>query len=375
MTNMFDYLKWRGDILFSQVPLNKIDALIFAQLSYVNMENLVCSDFSSPITIKQLYQNYINSKDFPTRNTSYYKKKKTTELLAAAASCERYCNVEVCHHIQIIDEQKSEQFKAVTFILPQQTVIAISGTDDTIIGWKEDFMLSFSQNIPSYQDALTYFEKTASYFSAPLILTGHSKGGNICINTAVNCDKKLQKQIQAVYNFDGPGFEKKFFLQDSFKQIEEKVFSFYPSGSIVGMIYYHPKKYEIVKSNGVALNQHKATLWEICGSDFIHEKEFASQSIIFNESLNNWTRHVSEKNRAIIANNLFDIISSSGAKTLTELGHIKIKSLQNMFSTYTNLKNPQSEDLKLFVKIMFEVVQDTSPFGNIIKKGFFKKDT
>ena len=31
MADMFDYLDWRGDIPFSQVPFNKIDALLLAQ--------------------------------------------------------------------------------------------------------------------------------------------------------------------------------------------------------------------------------------------------------------------------------------------------------------------------------------------------------
>lgn len=375
MSNMFDYLKWRGDISFNQVPLNKIDALIFAQLSYTNMEGLVSSDFSQPITLEELSKIYSESPDYESkRNTSYYKKKRTSELLVATGNSRRFSQVKVCGFKQIIDEKKQEQFAAMVFLLENTAVIAFVGTDDTLVGWKEDFILSFSPHIPSHQDGLDYFEKVASYFKQDLVIVGHSKGGNIAINTAVNCSKENQDRITNVYNFDGPGFDEAFFKKKGFKNIEDRLVSVYPAYSIVGMIFHHQKNFEIVKSAGVALNQHKAHLWEICGADFVHEVDFTTQSKIFHESLNDWAEQVPPHQREILSKNLFEILDASGAKTVTELSHIRIKSLQKMISTYSKLKDTQSDDLRKFVKLMVEVAQDTSPIINTLKKGAFIKE-
>lgn len=375
MANMFDYLKWRGDISFDQVPLNKIDALILAQLSYTNVEGLVSSDFSNPISLEKLSKIYSESPDYESnRNTIYYRKKRTSELLISAGNCKRFSEVRVCGFKQIIDEEKQEQFAAMVFLMQNTAVVAFVGTDDTLVGWKEDFILSFSPHIPSHKDGLDYFEKAAAFFKENLVIVGHSKGGNIAVNTAVNCNKEYQDRITNIYNFDGPGFDKAFFQKKSFKNIEDRLISVYPAYSIVGMIFHHQKNFEITKSAGVALNQHKAHLWEICGADFVHEMDFTPQSRIFHESLNDWTEQVTPEQRAVLSNNLFEILDASGAKTVTELSHVRIKSLQKMISTYSKLKGPQSEDLHKFLKLMIEVAQDTSPIINTLKKGLLKKE-
>lgn len=377
MANMFDYLKWRGDISFEQVGLNKIDALIFAQLAYANFKGLVSPDFSKTISLKELSKIYLESSDYNSqRNTSYYKKKRTSELLVAAGNSERFGSVKICGYTQVIDDEKQEQFTAMVFVQNNNAIIAFTGTDDTLTGWKEDFILSFSSHIPSHDEGIAYFEKAASYFAQNnLVITGHSKGGNVAMNTAVNCSTKNQSRITAVYNFDGPGFSKEFFDQKQYKAIEKRIISVYPEFSIVGMIFHHPQNIEITKSDGKALEQHKAHLWEICGADFVHEIDFTSQSRVFHNSLNNWADDVSPENREILANNLFMILDASGAKTVTELSHIKIKSLQNMLSTFKKVNKSQSEDLMKFLKSVNEEVQDTSPIFNALKKHLSKKDS
>lgn len=37
MSNVSDYLKWRGDLDFSQAPFNDVDNLILAQIAYVDL--------------------------------------------------------------------------------------------------------------------------------------------------------------------------------------------------------------------------------------------------------------------------------------------------------------------------------------------------
>ena len=41
MTNIIDYIKWRGDIQFDKVGITEVDSLIFTELSYLPFENIV----------------------------------------------------------------------------------------------------------------------------------------------------------------------------------------------------------------------------------------------------------------------------------------------------------------------------------------------
>ena len=56
MSNIIDYMKWRGDLTFAQDSFNEIDNLILSQLVYVELNNIVPGDeeptncFSSRIT-------------------------------------------------------------------------------------------------------------------------------------------------------------------------------------------------------------------------------------------------------------------------------------------------------------------------------------
>ena len=40
MSNLFDYLKWRGELSFKQSPLNEIDNMILARLSSMPLHEI-----------------------------------------------------------------------------------------------------------------------------------------------------------------------------------------------------------------------------------------------------------------------------------------------------------------------------------------------
>ena len=44
MPNLMDYLEWRGDLTFSEAPLNEVDNLAFCLLSYVDLDGVVPAD-------------------------------------------------------------------------------------------------------------------------------------------------------------------------------------------------------------------------------------------------------------------------------------------------------------------------------------------
>jgi hypothetical protein len=69
------------------------------------------------------------------------------------------------------------QFSAVSFLLPGGDVfVAFRGTDDTLVGWKENFNMSFMHPVPAQREAHKYLERVAAATSGRIFVGGHSKG-------------------------------------------------------------------------------------------------------------------------------------------------------------------------------------------------------
>ncbi|MBP5520115.1 MAG: DUF2974 domain-containing protein [Treponema sp.] len=362
MADFFDYFSWRGDLSFEQDPFNKVDALLLAHITYSFFDRIVPSSFKKRKTFAQVAKDFTNSPDYEERiNIGYLINKRTAELMFRCAESKRYRNIELCGFVNIYDEQKIEQFAAVTYIINKTAVIAFRGTDDTIIGWKEDFNIAWQNQIPAQKDALEYLQKAASGFRGKFIIVGHSKGGNLSVNTAALCGKKLQKRIHSVYNFDGPGFSKDFFEGEGFKAIENKLFSFYPQFSVVGMIFHQPKEYEIVMSNAFAFWQHDAMTWEILGKDFINVAEFTDESRFFYKAFNGWVDRLNTEQKKHFVETMFCILEASGAKTNSDIEKNAIQATAKMIAAYGQLDKEKKSELKTILLMFKDVIADDIP--------------
>ena len=362
MADFFDYLNWRGDISFDKVAFNKIDALLLAHLSYSIFDGVVPSTFTERKTFAQVTKDFAATPDYEERiNIGFLINKRTAELMFKTAESERYRNVELCGFRSIYNEENVEQFAAVTFIIDGKNVIALRGTDDTIVGWKEDFNIAWIPQIPAQKDALEYFSEAEKALSGNFILTGHSKGGNLVINTAVNCGEKAQKRIDNVYNFDGPGFAADFFETEEYKAVEERIYSFYPGFSVVGMIFHHPKNFEIVKSECFAFWQHDAMSWQIMGSNFINEAEFTDESRLFYSAFNEWIDKLKVSQKKEFVQTMFGILEASGCKTNNEIEKDALKATAKMLAYYAELDRTKRNDMKKILSMFKDVIADDIP--------------
>ena len=57
--------------------------------------------------------------------------------------------------------------------------------------------MSFISPVPSQEDAVKYLNATCSYIRGRLYVGGHSKGGNLAIYSAINCNKRVKKKLNA----------------------------------------------------------------------------------------------------------------------------------------------------------------------------------
>ena len=362
MSDFFDYLNWRGDFTFWAVPFNKIDALLLAHLSYCLLDGVVSESFGEKKTFAQVAKDFSKLPDYEKRiNIGFLINKRTCELMFKTAESQRFRNVELCGFRNIYNEENVEQFSALTFIIEGNPVIAFRGTDDTIVGWKEDFNIAWLPQIPAQKDALDYFNDACSALSGDITLTGHSKGGNLVINTAVNCGKKLQKRVKAVYNFDGPGFEADFFNKEEYKTVEDRIHSFYPGFSVVGMIFHHPEKYEIVKSEGFAFWQHDAMNWQILGADFVNEADFTDESKLFYSAFNEWIDKLDTEQKKQFVETMFFILEASGAKSNNDIEKDALRCSAKMLAAYAEMGKERRKEMKNIMSMFKDVIADDIP--------------
>lgn len=364
MADLFDYVTWRGDLSFENVALNKIDALMFAQLSYLHFDDLLPVSFSESKTMKQLAEDFKKSPDVKERSDmGLVINPRTPDLLYACAESKRFGDIKICGYESIIDEEREIQFAAMTFLIGNTAVVAFRGTDDTIVGWKEDFNIAYIDPIPGQEEAVKYLHSAMENLKNDIVITGHSKGGNLAVYAAVNCDSK--DRLAGVYNLDGPGFSKNFFVSDAFKEIEPKLKSVFPSFSVVGMIFDHAKDFEIIKSDQFAIMQHDALVWQIQGADFVHEDDFTDQSKFFNVAFNKWINGLVSDDKKRFIRAIFSIIEATGYKTNSEINNNRLQSSARMVQAYTSMDKKTKNQVHKVVKMLRQVVSANIPFLNL----------
>ena len=344
--SILDYIDWRGDLSFEHSPLNEVDALVFCQLSYLNFTNLAPESFDSSIKLSELAKIFFGSSDFESRSDlGMLIDTKTNELLQKASESERFKDVEVAGFVSKYDQEKEEQFSAVTFILnqgglleKQQIFVAFRGTDDTIVGWKEDFNLAFMEKVPAQEDALAYATRASlSFKKAEIFVGGHSKGGNLAIFAAAHLEEKAKKNLALVYNFDGPGFSQETLDSNDFFSIKTKVRSVYPQFSIVGMLFHHFESYKIVLSDEKLVMQHNPFSWFTLATEFKSKTDLDSGSEIFFNAFNKWFEPLKPTQREEFIETLFGLLGTTNAVTNSDLSHDALKNTGKIIKAFASL--------------------------------------
>ena len=330
MGTLFDYVKWRGDLSFREAPFNEVDSLIFSLLSYIDFQGIVGEDHGGiRVPIKAAANSYFaRNPNMKKISVGLIVPKDIVKLFRALKDTRRFRNVEMRAYVNQIDLEKQMQFSAVTFFPEDDTiVVAYRGTDDTIIGWKENFNMSFLPVVPAQSAAANYLENAAK--SNPschgIRVTGHSKGGNLAVYSAVNCSSEVKKRLINVWSNDGPGFNKKILEDEDYIDLRPIIKSFVPENAVVGMLLEHDENYTVVKSRQKGLFQHDGISWEVMGGSLVYVKEISNESKRLDRVLKDWIKEMTPEQLEQFTDALFQVLSADNSLTLTELVSLKNK--------------------------------------------------
>jgi hypothetical protein len=356
MANMFEYIKWRGDLSFSQHPFNPVDNIVFSQLSYLPFDNIVPYPAEDKeITIADAAKIFKGKHDKNIMNIRSYIifKEHDPALLYALAASDRYKDCKLFGYVNHIDTSKEVQFSAVCINTGDgYNFVAYRGTDLSLVGWKEDLNLGFLDVIPAQQEAVKYLEMMADKIKGPLRVGGHSKGGNVAVYAAANCGKKIQNRISVIYSNDAPGFNDNVLKSDGFAAIKDRIQLFIPQSSIVGMLFEHGCNRTVIRSSKIGLLQHELYSWEVTHNDMIRLEEVTMGSHVLDKTLKDWISNLDNNQREQFCNAFYSILTASEAKSLSELEKSWLKAGGKMLMFIANI---DEKSKKLILKTTGEL--------------------
>ncbi len=327
MEHINEYVKWRGDISFEDSPFCEIDNLVLCQFSYLDIPRRFAEEDS--VTVTDIV-NMMSEEGLPLRKKAADDSARFRDFIKKTAVSERFGSLEIHDYEDIIDEEKDLQFSAMTLAGQGICAVVFRGTDDTVIAWKEDFMICFTE--PKAQKYAAFYLARAVKRFGEVIVCGHSKGGNMALYAASQVNDSVREKIVHVYCNDGPGFCPEVLDPDDLKIIDPITTKITPEFSVIGGIF-EPEITDsyIVKCDRKQFDQHELCSWGVNGSKLLTAAEHDPFSEQIVGGINSWVSTVSIDERKEFVDTLFDALLSTGAKTIEELTKQGEPVLSNVF--------------------------------------------
>lgn len=334
MANILDYIRWRGDLSFRLSPPNEVDALIFSTLSYISFRGRAAEKPEIPISLMDAAKEYFSHPD----PSGYVRTPNDLELLKAAGESKRFGSCYLTRYQKVFITEPDTQFAGVTFLLDDGSIfVSFRGTDNTLVGWKEDFSMCFRKEIPSQLMAKQYLQDVLSSYSGQVRVSGHSKGGNVAVYAVSQSAPEIRGRVAAIYNQDGPGFAEDFLQNPGYREILPIVHTFVPQSSVVGMILYHAEKLRVVKSNQAGILQHDPFTWEVLGTELVQMDTLTGNSVFLKLTLENWLQGLDMDARVRMVNMMFDLLASGDVEVTEDIFQPK-----NLVACISRLRSSES---------------------------------
>lgn len=329
MGNIMDYISWRGDLSFEQSQFNEVDNLILACFSYVNLDGISAVTKQKGIGLKKLTKEFMKLHTMKELEADKSFIRLAPFMMMEMAKSVRFGKCVVRNYVNDIVTEAEQQFAAMEIVLEDGTsYVSFRGTDDTIIGWKEDFNLSTGV-VPAQKRAIEYLQKISEHTDGMLRAGGHSKGGNLAIYGSVMC-KSAHEKILEIYSNDGPGFSREFQELPETKEMMPKIIRIIPEYSIIGTLLEHEKEPVIVASSSKGLLQHDGFSWEVQGPALVRRDSLNKTALRFIEILHKWIDGMDMEQKRLLIEDLFATLQASGYENLSEVQSGGLKSLAAM---------------------------------------------
>lgn len=340
---VFEYIEQNKNITFNEKNFNEIDNIILSLISYLDF-----SYIEGINTIENMGRIYLERHKLKEIAKAGWAQKDAYIILEKIIESERYKNIRIQNYIYIATEE--EQFSAVTFIINKKLkYVAFEGTDHLMVGWKEDFELSYKYPVPAQIHAIKYLKNATRIFGPKIIVGGHSKGGNLAQISSMELNVLKKLKIKKIYSNDGPGLRLKQFKSLKYKLIRKKLEHIVPENSVVGIMLRHDK-YKIVKTNKKTIMSHIPSTWLI-ENDKLIETQLSPKSKRLEIKIIEWLNNHDDEKRELLIKTVFNILEKSGITNT-----MKLKDIRCIMNVVKEIKNIDKETKDLAIDFINEIL-------------------
>lgn len=341
---LLDYLKWRNDVSFEVAEFNDIDNVILSCLAYIDFGEFLRKP-SEIYTIEEVFELFCKNHSLDEIRESKQFTQRVALLLEDMVQGERFKGTKVTCYEDDLDKEKVKQFAAVTFILPNgMNYISYRGTDSTITGWKEDFLMTFMADTEGAKEAVNYLNKVSEYLEGDIIIGGHSKGGNFAMYASVFCNDEIKERISRVYNNDGPGFRDEIIESRGYQEMLPKICTIVPQTSMIGQLLANESEQRVIESDAIGLHQHDALTWKVAKDNFV-ESELDAFGNFVDVALGSWLEKIDDETRLSVVSTVFSMIEETEAETFYEFSDSLFKNTTILIKGLVKLSKEKRNEL------------------------------
>ena len=305
-SNILDTLLWLGSISKNAIPFYEVDMLIITILEYQKLETIPKEMFGKPVKELLSYACPLSEDEVMGFEVNQVK------LWKRVSASERYKDLKLLSAVgeKIEDDKGAEQYAAALFQEGSEYYLVYRGTDESLIGWKEDFNMAICEEIPSEKRALESLEKVTENIDSIHIL-GHSKGGTLALYAALKAKEEVFNKIKDIYIFDAPGLPDSMIEKERWEKIQGITRSYIPSSSIIGMLFNTTENSAVVKSSSLGLLQHDAFTWLLSGGKFITQPDITYRSHKIDNTVKNFLKMLDKNERETLVEVLYKILKAT----------------------------------------------------------------
>lgn len=350
------YLRTWGRHPFTARPFNDVDSLLLCQLAYLQFDGLVpaVNDKKGSVRLGELWAERYGERLF--QDVLFAEENRI--LFAEMASSRRFCRLGLNCYINLIDTAREVQFAAVTYLLEDGTVyIAFRGTDATLVGWKEDFNMTFCYPVPGQALAAKYLNMVAERFSNPFYVGGHSKGGNFAVYGAMYCATDIRRRILKIYNMDGPGFRPEVLQSGRYMAIADRVVKYMPHSSVIGMMLAADDHYHVVEAHSFGVLQHNPFRWKVRDGSFVPARDIRGRIRMADNAVNEWIWSLDQRRLGRFINTLYRVLQAAQADDLISLAADWRHSVSRIYDAARGLDQETGQFLRDTADSLFELMR------------------
>ena len=353
MSTIFDYLDHvTYDSIYDR-PFKELDVLALTELTYLPFDRIVPQGDTTNIEVR-----LSDATDLVDRTTDFIVTDQHLQLVDSLATSKRFKNIKLLNYVDEYDPDVQKQFAAMTYRLTMDVYLVVfRGTDDTLIGWKEDFHMTYMDHIPAQRRAASYLQHVMKEFpKGCFMVAGHSKGGNLAAYACSYLPDQLFKQVDAIYCYDSPGLNKSIIKTEGYQRIAHLIHRFVPQGSIVGMMLEVPEPATIVKSRAFGgFAQHDAFTWMVEKDGFVTLDQTSPDSQQMDQTLKQWVQEVPDSQLKKFFDTFFGLFLDAGITSINDLMNLKnFSKIKDIFQNTQDLDPTEREMLERLAKQLID---------------------